>query len=266
MYINTAGIVLRETAYRDSSKILTMLTGEEGKLTVSARGALRRNSKLAAATQLLVFSEITLSSSRDRWTLTEARSIEQFTGLRDDIALLALGAYFAELTEAVADEDSPNPELMPLILNALFALSEKIKAPALVKPAFELRLMAASGFAPLLDQCSVCGAKEAEYMFLDYAGGTINCGGCDTPGAFTGSHEMHGAGEETRAAGSAGSAVLSRGALHAARYIIGCDARKLFSFTLGDNALLELASATEGYLLAQLDRSFRTLDYYKRIF
>ena len=55
MYVNTTGLVLRETAYRDSSKILTILTGTEGKLTISARGALRKNSRLAAATQFLVF-------------------------------------------------------------------------------------------------------------------------------------------------------------------------------------------------------------------
>ena len=243
MYINTTGLVLRETAYKDSSKILTVLTEGEGKLTVTARGALRRNSKLAAVTQLLVFSEMTLLSSRDRWTLTEARSVEQFIGLRDDIALLALGSYFAELTEAVADEDSPNPELLPLCLNALFALSEGIKQPAFVKPAFELRLMAVSGFAPIVMHCTKCRREELDRAFLDNAGGTICCGDC----------------------ARTGDAALDRGALSAMRYIISCNPKKLFSFSLGDDSLGELYSAAEGYLLAHLDRRFRTLEYYKRI-
>ena len=244
MYINTTGLVLRETAYKDSSKILTVLTGGEGKLTVTARGALRRNSKLAAATQLLVFSEMTLFSSRDRWTLTEARSVGQFIGLRDDIRLLSLGAYIAELTEAVADEDSPNPELLPLVLNALFALSEKIKTPELVKPAFELRLMAVSGFTPLIDRCASCGAEDPEFVYLNPADGTILCDGC-----------------ANRGSGHA----LSRGALKAARYIITCASKKLFSFSVSDFALKELTAATEGYLLEHLERSFRTLNYYKAL-
>ena len=117
MYVNTSGIVLREVLYKDSSKILTVLTDSEGKLTVSAHGAHRKNSKLAAVTGLLVFSEMTLLRKKDRWTMTEARSVEQFLGLRDDIKLLSLGAYIAELTEAVSDEDSPNSELLPLCLN-----------------------------------------------------------------------------------------------------------------------------------------------------
>ena len=244
MYVNTTGLVLRETAYKDSSKILTVLTGTDGKLTVSARGALRRNSKLAAAAQLLVFSEMTLTSSRDRWILTEARSIEQFIGLRGDVGLLALGSYFAELVEAVADEDSPSRELLPLCLNALYALSEGIKTQEYVKPVFEMRLMALSGLAPLLSHCATCGEQELESVYLDLNGGTLCCRDCIP----------------------ANGAALSRGALDAVRYIVGCDPKKLFSFKLNAEALRELNIAAEKYLLAQLDRGFRTLEFFKRLF
>lgn len=275
MYINTTGLVLRETAYKESSKILTILTGGEGKLTVSAHGALRRNSKLAAVTQLLAFSEMTLYSSKDRWTMTEARSVEQFIGLRDDLPLLALGAYFAELTEAVADEDSPNPELLPLILNALFALSEKIKEPKYVKPAFELRLMAASGFEPLIAECEECGRGDPESAVLSLPGGTIRCSKCAAAsraashaasvGPAYGGGDGGDGGAPAQNAETTGEVTLGEGALKAANYIIGCDSKKLFSFSLGETALRELTVAAEGYLLAHLDRSFRTLDYYKGI-
>ena len=241
MYLNTTGLVLRETAYKESSKILTVLTEDEGKITLTARGALRRNSKLAAAAQLLVISEMTLFSNRDRWTLTEARSIEQFRGLQHDILRLALGSYFAELTEAVADEDSPNTALLPLCLNALFALSEGIKDTSFVKPAFELRLMAASGFAPLISHCSGCGRKEPEAGYLDLTGGVLFCADCAMPGG----------------------PMLRKSALQAARYIVACDLKKLFSFTLGDESLREITIVVERYLLSQLERRFRTLEYYK---
>jgi len=225
VFINTTGIVLREVTYKDSGKILTVLTSSEGKLTVSAHGAFRKNSMLAAVTGLLVFSEMTLLRKKDRWTMTEARSVEQFIGLRDDLKLLSLGSYVAELTETVADEDSPNPELLPLCLNVLYALSEKIKAPEFVKPAFELRLMAISGFEPRLGKT-----------------------GTTYPGSI-----------------EDGVIQLSDGALKAADYILSCDAKKLFSFTLSNEALQDLSKATENYLLTHLDRTFRTLDYYKKL-
>ena len=245
MYINTTGLVLRETKYKDSSKILTVLTGHEGKLTVNVRGALRRNSKLAAVSQILVFSEMTLFKNRDRWTLNEGQLLEDFRGLRDDIARLALGSYFAELTEAVADEDSPNPEILPLVLNALYALSRGIKPPEHIKPAFELRLMAASGFRPLITNCAVCGRENPEQAFLDFSGGTFRCGTCGGANQF--------------------EALLSAGALQAMRYIIGCEPKKLFSFTLGDETRRELSAAAQGYLLAHLDRRFRTLEFYNQL-
>ena len=48
MYITTPGLVLRETEYKESSRILTVLTASNGKLTVRAQGAKRRGSKTAA--------------------------------------------------------------------------------------------------------------------------------------------------------------------------------------------------------------------------
>jgi len=225
MYINTTGIVLREVQYKDTSKILTVLTSDEGKLTVSAHGAHRKNSKLAAVTGLLVYSEMTLLKKNDRWTMTEARSIEQFVGLRDDLKFLALGTYIAELTEAVADEDSLSPELLSICLNTLYALSEKIKPPEFVKPVFELRLLAVSGFEPLIKPISSKSNESIE------------------DGVIT----------------------LSAGAYNAAGFILSCDIKKMFSFTLADEPLKELSKSVENFLLSHLDRSFRTLDYYKKI-
>lgn len=235
MFINTTGIVLREVAYKDNAKILTVLTSGHGKLTVSAYGAHGKKSKLASSTGLFVFSHMTLTERSGRWTLTEAQIIEQFLGLRDDLCCLSLASYIAELTETVADEDSLNPELLPLCLNALYALSEANKPPELVKPAFELRLMAIAGYEPVL----ILKEKKPE----------------DTAGVMN---------EQNAGGFREGTLCLSAGALSAARYILTCDSKKLLSFRIESNGLKELAEETETYLLTHLDKSFRTLDYYKK--
>ena len=245
MYINTKGLVLRAVAYKDSSRILTVLTSGEGKLTVSARGAMRRGSRLAAAVQPLAFSDMTLFHSRDRWTLTEAQTIELFEGLSADIELLALGSYFAELLEAVSDEDSPNPEILQLGLNALFVLSENIKEPQLVKAAFELRLMRLAGYEPAVLECAVCGRNEVDSPVLDLAGGTVLCRSC-----------KNGADE---------TAELCTGSLQAMGFILYSDPKKVFAFKLTGEALLRLSRAAERYVAVQLDRGFKTLDYYKQL-
>ena len=246
MYITTTGLILRETKYKETSKILNVLTADEGRITVSAKGARRKGSKTAAATQLLAFSEMTLLQSRGRWTLTEANCIELFQGLRDDIELLSLGSYFAEILESVSDEDVPSPEILSAGLNALYALSTGMKAPELVKAAFEMRIMRLSGFSPLLDECSKCGRADIVEPVLDIYGGAIFCGNCKN-------------GDENA------YAKLCDGSLDAMRYIIECDAKKMFSFSLSEDAGKRLSAASEKYLSAQLERNFHTLEYYKSI-
>ena len=148
----TCGLVLRETDTRDADKILTVLT--------PARGARRKGSRVAAACQLLAYSEMTLYE-RGQWTMLDAaNTIELFGGLRQDLTALSLAAYFAELTEAVAD--GCGGDVLPLLLNALYALSALRKPPQLVKPAFQLRLMALAGYEPMADACALCGAPEPD--------------------------------------------------------------------------------------------------------
>ncbi|MDR1065708.1 MAG: DNA repair protein RecO [Oscillospiraceae bacterium] len=167
MYHTTKALVLRSSQYKESSRILTVLTADSGKLTVAARGAMRKNSRVMAAVQPLAFSEMTLFGARDRWTLTEAHIIEQFDELPRDLKRLALGIYFAELLEAVSDEDSQNPEMLPLGLNALYALSAGDRPAELIKPAFETRLMCLAGYFPLLSELKISGVGFLDEVDAD---------------------------------------------------------------------------------------------------
>ena len=51
----------------------------QGKRTVKARGCRRKGSPLAAAAQLLVYSDMTLFEYRDYFTLNEAESLQQLS-------------------------------------------------------------------------------------------------------------------------------------------------------------------------------------------
>ena len=247
MHIQTRGLVLRETNYKESDKILTVLTQEGGRRTVKARGCRRRGSRLAAAAQLLVYSEMTLFEYRGLCTLDEAESLEQFRGLRGDLTLLALGSYFAEAAEAVSVEGRGDPALLSLVLNALYALDTLKKPPALVKAAFELRLMCLAGYEPLLDACAICGRPEPEAPKLHLQEGVLCCGGC------------------RRQAGEGGAAPLTPGALAAMRHVVYGDPKRLFSFRLDPGGLASMGAACEGFALTQLERGFRTLDFYKEL-
>ena len=239
----TCGLVLRETVTRDADKILTVLTLDRGRLSVIARGARRKGSRVAAACQLLAYSEMTLYE-RGRWTMLDAAdTIELFDGLRQDLTALSLAAYFAELTEAVSD--GSGGDVLPLLLNALYALSALKKPPQLVKPAFQFRLMALAGYEPMADGCALCGAPQPENPMLDVVHGVVHCGKCREKGGL--------------------SLPLTASGLAALRYVLYGDPRRLYSFSLPPEGLRALNHAADAYVSAQLERSFRTLDYYKTI-
>jgi DNA repair protein RecO (recombination protein O) len=246
MYVTTKGLVLRETNYGNSSKILTVLTDSEGKITVSAKGARRKGSKIAAPSQFLVYSEMTLVKSRDRWYLNDGNTIELFTGLRSDILRLSAGAYFAELLEAVSDGDAPDSDILRLGLNSLYMLSEGKQDIGLIKAVFELRIMCLSGYEPALSACEICGKPEPEGPVLDCSGGVVLCEKCVS-------------GRNCKAMR------LCTSSLAAMRYIVTTENAKLFSFTLKNEPLKRLAEAAEAFVETQLEKRFRTLDFYKKI-
>lgn len=243
MYHTTRGLILREAKYKESDKILTILTETEGKLTAKARGVSRVRSKLSAATQLLCFSELTLFGNKGYWTINEATTVEQFRGLRGKLELLALGSYIAELLEAVSDEDCPEPEILQLGLNSLYALSEGICPPEQVKAAFELRLMCLSGYRPELEGCANCGRADIENGWLLPAHGELYCSDCPRPDGLA----------------------VDADVIRAMRYIADAEPKKVFAFKLDAEALRRLGQVCEAYLLYELDRGFASLDYYKRV-
>ena len=138
MFETTKALVLREVKYKEADRILTLFTADNGKITAKARGALRKNSRTAAATQQLSWSDMTLFFNKGKWTVNEASVIEPFDGLKEDIAAFALGSYFAECVEALSVEDQKDPELLSLALNSLWALSRALYDPRKIKAAFDL--------------------------------------------------------------------------------------------------------------------------------
>ena len=246
MFLTTKALVLRETKYKEADKILTVLTEREGKLTVKARGAMRKGCRYGAAAQALCFSEMTLFGNAGKWSINEAETIEQFMDLRNDISALALASYFAEMLEAVSDEDSPNPENLQLGLNSLYALSRGLYPQTHIKAVFELKLMGLCGFEPQTEVCPACGRQPPDDPVFSLNGGSVHCRTCP-PGA------------------AGVSLPVSPETLDAMRHIAASPPKRIFSFRIPDAAERQLADLAEAYAAVQLERGFGALDYWKSL-
>lgn len=245
MYLTIQALVLRVTAYNDTDAMLTLLTRDQGKLTVKVRGLRRKNSPLIAPCQLLAYGEFTLFENKGMYTVNEAHSLELFAQLRRDLTKLSLGSYFAQAAEVISQEDAPNPELLSLVLNSLYALSKLNIPEAQVKAVFELRCACIAGYTPDLHGCKLCGSPYPDRF--DISDGCLECGSCRDPGS-----------EGIRMP-------VTSGVLDAMRYICQCVPKQLFAFEAGEQTLSALSQITESYLLTQLERGFSALDFYKSL-
>lgn len=244
MFRTVNALILREVRFKESDRILTALTAEMGKLTLAAHGALSKKSRIAAATQQLTYAELTLFEKNGRYSVREGVTKEGFAGLRQDLEALALGSYFSECLEQYAGEEQPEPELMQLGLNSLYALSEGLTSCEKVKAAFELRLMTIEGYAPAEETCAVCGRADIEEPVFEVEEGRTVCRACRKAGRVL---------------------PLTGNALAAMRYVIHAPAKKLLSFQLSEADLRLLAAVSESWLLQCSDRQFQTLTYYKNL-
>lgn len=245
MYLKVQGLVLRVVHYKDQDALLTLLTRECGKLTVKARGLRRKNSPLTAPCQLLAYSDFTLFEYRGMHTINEANSQELFYGLRRDLNKLSLATYFAQVADAVSQEDTHDGGVLSLILNCLYALDKLDYPETLVKGVFEFRCACISGYMPDLNGCYRCGNPLPDRFNVTQ--GHLECAAC-------------------RDRDSDGLRLpVNAGVLDAIRYISSCPEKRLFSFKLGADSALMLSDLAQTYLSTQLEQGFSTLDFYKTL-
>lgn len=242
MRLTTDALIIRENNnIGEADRFVTALTRERGLVRASARGARNMKSRNASATQLLSYSRLTLYQGREKYIIDEAEPLQVFFELRSDIEKLSLAQYFCELAGVLAPTEEPAEDYLRLLLAALHYLSGGRRDPRLVKAVVELRLLALAGYMPDLTGCR-CGDGAQPPFRLSLTAGTLTCARCQGAGG--------------------GSVLLTAGALAAMRHILYGPAEKNFAFALQEEGLNALASATEGFLLAQLQRGFKTLDFY----
>ncbi len=244
--MEATGIVTREIKYGDSSRILTVITKELGKISVLAGGARSNKSGLLALTQLFTYGEFTLFQGRGKglYKINNGDVVHSFSNLRNSLEAMAYASYFCEIANRVIPEDSPDPEQMQLLLNTLYLLSEGKTPAEQIKGVYEFRTLAVQGLLPDFSLCSRCGKPETITAF-DPRENTVYCSEC----AGNSPHLI-----------SPGRAVMG-----AISYIAGSDAKKIFSFHLPEQSLSYLSRLGEYCLELQLEKHLKTLDYLKSV-
>lgn len=166
--------MLRRRDAGDSDRRLTVLSAEQGKIDVVAKGAKKAGSRLAGISEPLTMSSLAIVQGKRSAFITQAQPLSSFRRLRADYDRLQCGLAFAELVAAVCPYEQPMPDLYELVGRCLGHLEVHPK-PLVALIWCEMRLMDSTGFHPEFERCVVSGASigEAEPYVSPHAGGYV---------------------------------------------------------------------------------------------
>lgn len=234
--IKTKGIVLFESNMNDYDKMVTILTPDKGKIGVAARGARRTKSMLMAGTQFLSFSDFILYSSPSSYSVNSCETIEVFYNIRKDLEKLNYASTIARMVYDVTDENQYTYNILQLLLNTLYMISETDKNLDLIFAIFKMRLMSYLGYTPQLGKCTICSQKDnIAYFSIKNSG--FECAAC---------------GKTDKSAIS-----ISSDTFQSLKYIVSAPAKKIFSFNVSEESIQELKLISNLYVSEKLDKEYK---------
>jgi DNA repair protein RecO (recombination protein O) len=165
-------LLWRRFDFRESSRIVVLLTREHGRVQALAKGAYRPDSPLLGRLDFLNELDVRLSADRGGLRLLlAAELVRERRGLRAPARFLC-ASHLVELCDFGFPAERTDAELFDLCTGGL-ALLERCPEPALAQVVLglELRLLAHLGALPDLERCGDCGCALDQQAFVGDAGG-----------------------------------------------------------------------------------------------
>ena len=187
---------------------------------------------------------IIFKSPNDTYSLNSAEIIELFYNVRIDVEKLSYVSTITKIIYDVTQENQSSEQVLQLLLNTIYMLSETDKNLDLILLTFELRLLALIGFLPKISKCVSCDEKitnSMEKFYFSIRDDGIKCAPC--------------------AKSDKGAIELSKTSFSALIYILSCDAKKLFSFEVPSESIEELRVLAQIYLTEKLEKEYKVQKY-----
>lgn len=148
--LTTTAIVLSRTDYGEADRIITVLTPDNGKLRLMAKGVRRVKSKLAGGIELFSVSHITFIRGRSEIsTLVSTRLIHHYGAIVGDITRVQLGYDLIKLLNRIT-EDNSDPEYFTLLEQTFQALDDMDNSGDVIQTWFYAQLIRFGGHTPNL--------------------------------------------------------------------------------------------------------------------
>jgi DNA repair protein RecO (recombination protein O) len=161
----TDAIVLGRTDFGEADRIITVLTADQGKLRLMAKGVRKIKSKLAGGIELFSVSTITYIRGRGEiGTLVSARLVTHYGHIIKNIDRTMLGYNLIKQLNK-ATEDEPEPAYYQLLEEAFDALNDADISVDLIQLWFSAQLLRLAGHSPNLQTESGGARLQADKRY-----------------------------------------------------------------------------------------------------
>jgi DNA repair protein RecO (recombination protein O) len=176
--IKVKGIIISETNYSESSKILNVLTGEYGLIGVISKGCRNYKSKLRSVSMKLTYGYFYINYKEEGLsTLTEVDLIDDLRDIKTDLTKIGYSSYLINLANQVIKQND-GTEIFDILESALLKINNNFD-PAIITNIVELKYLSYLGVSPILDRCSLCGNTKDIITINSDSGGYL-CSNCYT--------------------------------------------------------------------------------------
>lgn len=146
----TVGIVLARTNYGEADRILTVLTSDQGKIRLLAKGVRKIKSRMAGGIELFSINDITyIVGKGELGTLVAARVFRNFGNIVKDVNRTMFTYDILKLCNKLT-EDSPEPEYFTVLGRALDAINDDKNSLDAIELWIYMQLLRLSGHSPHL--------------------------------------------------------------------------------------------------------------------
>jgi DNA repair protein RecO (recombination protein O) len=173
--IASAAYVLRTRQYGELDVIATLLTETHGKVTGIAKAAKHSRRRFGGTLQPFVHVRAVFRQRPhgDLVFLVRCELLDALGTFSADVDRFAAGSYVLDLVDHMTVGRDSGHEIYRLLHEALVLLDRGAPPETLLR-AFELHLLAASGYEPALDRCRSCGAdltaSDTAYLVVERGG------------------------------------------------------------------------------------------------
>ena len=170
------GIILSETNYSESSKILNVLTKEYGLIGVISKGCRNMKSKLRGVSRKLLLGTIHIYYKPNGLsTLIGVDVINSYSKTLMDLEKISYASFILDLINQVLKQ-TDSEEIFDLLKDTLNKLEEGLNPIALTN-ILELKLLDYLGVRPSIDSCAHCGSDKDIVTLSSDSGGYV-CRNC----------------------------------------------------------------------------------------